>query len=52
MIGVGALAETWFDIADDEALIVTGAWAVHPKVGAYLAAAAVARSATPIAEGS
>ena len=48
VIGAGQLAETWFDIADNEALIATGAWASHPKVGRYLAAATIARSAHPV----
>lgn len=44
IIGAGQLAETWFDIADNESLMVAGAWAVHPRVGRYLAAATIARS--------
>jgi hypothetical protein len=50
IIGAGQLAETWFDIADEDSLTVAGAWATHPKIGRYIAAATIERAPVAMTE--
>lgn len=44
VIASGELAETWFDLADGEAITVAGIWEEHQTKGRYLAAASIERA--------